>query len=94
MHDDSESNICPPSTTWAYRKVKIKTPARAADTARRSRSTFRSLARRPLRDTTTLTVKYRGGPECWWEIRARGVTVRRPGWLALHDVLREIYQDG
>lgn len=45
------------------------------------------LARRDPRDPLTITVTYRGGPECWWEIRARGVTIRRPGVTALHDVL-------
>lgn len=35
-----------------------------------------------------VTVVYRGGSECWWELRARGVVVRRPGSMALHDVLQ------
>lgn len=34
-----------------------------------------------------LTVTYRGGPEAWYEIRARGVTIRRPGTMALHDLI-------
>lgn len=45
------------------------------------------LARRDPRDPLTVTITYRGGPECWWEIRARGTVIRRPGSVALHDVL-------
>lgn len=93
MPDDTEEITCSPSTTWEWRRVKISQPARAAGTARRRRSPLAALPRRALNDTTTLTVRYRGGPECWWEIRARGVVVRRPGALALHDVLRELYGD-
>nr|CRY96850.1 hypothetical protein [uncultured prokaryote] len=45
------------------------------------------LAERDPREPLTITVTYRGGSECWWELRARGVTIRRPGSLSLHDVL-------
>lgn len=45
------------------------------------------LARRDPRDPLTIVVTYRGGAECWWEIKAWGVTIRRPGSVALHDVL-------
>ena len=45
------------------------------------------LARRNPRDPLTITVTYRGGPECWWELKARGVTIRRPGSVSLHDAL-------
>lgn len=34
-----------------------------------------------------LEISYRGGPEAWYEIRARGVTIRRPGHIALHDLM-------
>jgi len=49
----------------------------------------RLLPRDP-RDPLTVTVTYRGGSECWWEIRARGVVVRRPGHVSLHDVLAHL----
>ena len=45
-----------------------------------------------LREPVTITVRYRGGGEGWWELKARGEVWRRPGSLCLHDVLREIYQ--
>lgn len=37
-----------------------------------------------------MSVTYRGGPECWWEIKARGEVWRVPGVIALHDVMRHI----
>lgn len=51
---------------------------------------MKRLSPRNPREPLTIQVKYRGGPECWWEISARGATIRRPGSLALHDVLREL----
>lgn len=41
----------------------------------------------------TLTIQFRGGKECWYEIRGRGRTIRRPGVIALHDIMREFYAD-
>jgi hypothetical protein len=35
-------------------------------------------------------VTYRGGAEAWWSIKARGRVWRRPGTLALHDVLQDV----
>ena len=48
------------------------------------------LVPRNPREPLTITVTYRGGSECWWEIRARGTVVRRPGSEALHDVLAHL----
>lgn len=49
----------------------------------------RLLPRNP-REPLTITVTYRGGAECWWEIRSRGTVLRRPGSVALHDVLSDL----
>jgi hypothetical protein len=48
----------------------------------------------PMRDRRkplTLTISYRGGPECWYEIHARGSIGRFPGYTALEDVMGVIY---
>lgn len=45
------------------------------------------------RDPVTLTIRYRGGPEAWFEITARGVTARRPGHVCLLDLMQEVYGD-
>lgn len=48
------------------------------------------LAARDPREPLTITVSFRGGTECWWEIKGRGVTIRRPGVTSLHDVLSHL----
>lgn len=44
------------------------------------------------RETITLTVTFRGGEECWYEIKARGEMGRFVGVTCLHDVVQEISQ--
>jgi hypothetical protein len=44
------------------------------------------------RDPLTITVVYRGGGECWYQVVSRGRTLRFPGAMALHDVMRAIYK--
>lgn len=45
------------------------------------------LFKRDRRKALPVTVKFRGGSEAWWEITARGVTVRVPGHTPIHEVL-------
>lgn len=82
------------STTWEFRRVRVRrapqAPASAAAAGRSSR--WRRFPRRNPRDRIQLVVKSRGGPECWYEISARGETNRYPGWVALHDLMRDINQ--
>lgn len=90
MASDDETNGCFPSTTWTWRKVRVLRPPKAgSDDARRAASQA-VLSPRDLREPLTITVKFRGGAEAWWEIRARGRTFRRPGHVAIHDLMREI----
>lgn len=42
-------------------------------------------------DRLTLAVAYRGGAEAWYEVRTRGGVLRTPGWIALDDLMRDIY---
>lgn len=78
------------STTWRHVPDRIrKDPApqakRPAGSSRWSR-----LARRRSEERLTITIKYRGGSECWYHIEARGSGGAFPGSRALHDVMREI----
>lgn len=61
----------------------------AGDHSRPKGVARQALRLRDRRQPLNIRVVYRGGSECWWELRARGVTIRRPGHLSLHDVLRE-----
>lgn len=91
MTDDTEQNACSPSTTtqWEWRKVERR-PQGPADSGPKAH--LRALQRLRRTETVTLSVRFRGGSELWWEIRARGRVWRRPGHLALHDVLVELYE--
>jgi hypothetical protein len=78
------------STTWEWRKTKIRRPPDGQQTTRPKGGHWHGLPPRPIRETITLTVTWRGGPECWYEIKARGRTGRVPGWLSFHDVMMRI----
>lgn len=78
------------STTFAWRRVKIASAPQASSRSGPSGLHSALVARRDPRKPLTVTIVYRGGSECWWELRARGMVVRRPGHLQLHDVLSEL----
>lgn len=74
------------STTWVWKTSRVATAPKAQQHGH-PKGGLRALRERAARDPLTITVKYRGGAECWWEIKARGETVRVPGYIAVHDVL-------
>lgn len=76
-----------PSTTWTWRRVKLRRPAGGQGDSAADRRHPSALRKRNPREPLQVRVVYRGGPEAWWELSARGVTIRRPGSCALHDVL-------
>jgi len=90
MTDSSDTNECTPSTRWEWKRVKMR-PSPEGPQGQRSQSTSKALSRRSKRESLTITVKNRGGPEDWWEIRARGRVWRRPGYTALSDLLGQVY---
>lgn len=79
-----------PSTQWKWKRVKITGAPEATQTARRRRS-FSALSRWDPRTPLPMKVKYRGGPECWYEIHARGAMVRVPGHISIHDAMEILY---
>lgn len=90
MTSEQSSNGRSPSTTWAWRRVKISQAPQAMSTASEASPPSGSLLSWPRRKPLTLTLVYRGGPEAWWEVRARGRVWRRPGVTALHDLMTEV----
>lgn len=81
------------STTWERRPVKISQRRRPPGRRSPEASFKAKLARWPRRQKLTLTIVSRGGPECWYEIQARGTKWHFPGWLDLETVMAEIYRD-
>jgi hypothetical protein len=51
---------------------------------------WRRLPKRNPRQPLGLTVKLRGGGECWVEVHSRGDFHRYPGWTQLIDVVNDI----
>lgn len=94
MAATDDANDCTASTTWVWRRVRVSTPPQAQQNRPSGARSLSKLGVWPRRKTLHLEVKYRGGPEAWYEIRARGVTLRMPGATALHDVMRTLYNDG
>ena len=76
-----------PSTTWRWETRRVRVPPEATSTASPEATRLKRLYERDRRKPLTIVVTYRGGAECWWELRARGKVVRQPGAIALHDVL-------
>jgi len=81
------------STTWEWRKVKMRTPPAGHDTARAKRGRWRGLSTWPRRRALTVTVKYRGGAESWWLVSARGRQGVFPGHAAIEDVMAQVFNE-
>jgi hypothetical protein len=82
-----ESNSSSISTTWAWKKVKMRGLPHPEGTAAPQGRPFSRFGRRSRRERTWIQVQYRGGPESSWLI-CRGTSCRRfPGHLCLEDVL-------
>ena len=79
-----------PSTPFVWRKVKMSRPPEASKPRRAQRGRWFHLPKRDWRQPLTVSMKYRGGDECWIEVRARGGVGRYPGYVQLVDVLADI----
>lgn len=90
-NDESEQVF--PSTSWEWRKVKMKPPPAGHSTARAKRGRWHRFPQWPRTRALTLTVAYRGGPESWWLVTARGEHGVFPGHLALEDVMRQVLNE-
>lgn len=94
MADLSQDLELSVSTTYTWKRVKM-TPPRRGPTSTAPKAPLRArLSRWNPRDSLTITVKYRGGSECWYELKARGRTYRVPGYVDLHSVMEGVYNDG
>ncbi len=81
------------STTFVWRKVKMKPPPAGHTTARAKRGRWRHLTRWPRSRSLTLTVTYRGGAESWWLVSARGSQGVFPGHAQLEDVMAQVFSE-
>lgn len=90
MPTNEESNTSFRSTTWVRKVIKVPAPP-GGQKRSRSKSGLPALsALGHTREPINITVRYLGGSECWFSIRARGREWKRPGYVALYDLMRDI----
>lgn len=90
MAATDESNARTGSTTWEWRRVKMRGPRPEGQAAPKASSRWYGLSRRDAHLRITVTLSYRAGSEAWWLVEARGRQGVFPGHRALHDVMSEI----
>jgi hypothetical protein len=71
----------------------MKPPPAGHTTARAQRGRWRRFPTWPRRRPVVLTVTWRGGPESWWLIQARGSNGVFPGHLAIEDVMAQVLNE-
>ncbi len=82
-----------PSTTFAWKKVKMKPPPAGHETARAKRGRWHGLPTWPRRRLSRLEVYWRGGAESWWYVGARGRYGVFPGHMAIEDVMAQVLNE-
>lgn len=88
-----EKNKRSGSTTYEWRKVKVRGGAPEGPSAQPSTKGFHGLSRRNGSTALTLTIVHRGGAESWWLVKARGRHRAFPGHWALDDVMAVVNQE-
>lgn len=84
------SNTGSPSTTWEWKKVRVRRPPEAHSDSAAPRHRWRRFPTRDARKPITVTVWLRGGAEAWVAVKGRGETNFYTGDTALVDVLFDI----
>lgn len=88
----ADTNKRTTSTTWEWRMVRVpSSPAAGQHGAPQALRWYR-LAPWKRREWLTLKVRYRGGPESWIEVQARGSAGRFHGATSLYDACQEIWR--
>lgn len=90
MNTQSDVEHLFPSTTFAWRKVKMKTPPAGQGTVRAQRGRWHGLTTWPRARTLSVSITYRGGPESWWLVNSRGRHGVFPGSAAIEDVMAAV----
>ena len=79
-----------PSTKWEYRKIRVRSGQAPAGDSPSAARTFKGLRARDTHKSLWIEVRYVGGSQASWLIKARGRIERFPGYLELDDVLRRV----
>lgn len=79
-----------PSTLYELRKVRIRRPAGGQKPVSPKGMPLHRLPPRPIRESLTVSISYKGGAMTWWEVKARGAVLYRPGYVTLDDLMVDI----
>lgn len=79
-----------PSTTYAWKPVKVKRRPQGTPTARAKRGRWWGLATWPRQRPLSLTITWRGGPESYWLVETRGRHGVFAGCSSLDDVMTAV----
>jgi hypothetical protein len=79
-----------PSTNFEWKLVKMKPPPAGHTAARAKRGRWSRFSTWPRQRPLQLTITWRGGPESWWLVQARGSHGVFPGHLAIEDVMAQV----
>ncbi len=82
------------STTWEWRRVKMKPPPAGHNAARAKRGRWRGLSTWPRRRSLRLDIVYRGGAQSWWLVTARGSSGVFPGDACIEDIMSQVFNEG
>lgn len=82
------------STTWAWRRVKLPSLGTSPGGQPPQATFWRRLSRRDPRVPLEITIKYRGGPEAWVEVKGRGAVGRYPGVTSVYDIVVDLNNCG
>jgi len=94
MDTTQDANTSLESPRWEWRRVKMRRPAGGHSDSRPKGGRWRWVGPRDPRQPLTLSIKFRGGPECWYEVHARGQVGRFPGYVSIHEIMDEINTGG
>jgi hypothetical protein len=92
MENQTQPNERTSSTTWAWKMVRMRPGPDGQGTRPPKAGRWYALPWRNPREPLTVTLRYRGGPEAWVEVKARGAMGRFHGATSLFDVVRELNQ--
>jgi hypothetical protein len=81
------TNVCSGSTTWEWRKCKVKGAPAGDGVAQPKAAPSRFSVSRARRKRNIVEIAYRGGPESSWLFSLDGRSRRLPGHLCIEDAM-------
>ena len=85
-YHEAESNTCSPSTTFAWKRVKIKVSPPENGAGPLAVPSASLVRYRDRAQPVYLWLRHSGGAESWWLVACRGKEWRFPGHAQIEDI--------